>query len=98
MCDHESEYNLVSQLEDENVTSGAMQVVLNTLSRSSSCLYTYNFIYLFLAVLGLPCCPGLPFAVVHGPLITGASRVLEHGLLGTRASVVEAPSPRAEAQ
>lgn len=44
---------------------------------------------LFLATLGLHCCArafsncverGLPFLVVHGLLIVGASLVAEHGL------------------
>ena len=59
-------------------------------------LYIYSFlflknkfIYLFLAALGLPCCPrafssyGEPellFAAVRGLLIVVASLVVEHGL------------------
>ena len=47
------------------------------------------FIYLFLATLGLHCCPrafsscgkwGLLFVAVHGLLIAVASLVVEHGL------------------
>ena len=51
-----------------------------TLSGSSSCLYTCNFIYLFLAVLGLPAALGLLFAVAHGLLTVVASLVMQHGL------------------
>ena len=52
----------------------------------NKCIY---FIYLFLAALGLHCCPrafsscgerGLLFVVVHGLLIAVASLVTEHGL------------------
>ena len=48
-----------------------------------------NFIYLFLAALGLRCCPrafsscgerGLLFVAVRGLLIAMASLVAEHGL------------------
>ena len=51
--------------------------------------YIFNFIYLFLAVLGLHCCArafsscgkqGLLFIAVHGLLIAVASLVAEHGL------------------
>ena len=57
------------------------------------------FIYLFLAALGLCCCVrafsscgerGLLFVAVRGLLIAVASLVAEHGLLGTRASVIVA--------
>ena len=52
------------------------------------------FIYLFLAALGLCCCPwsfsscgerGLLFVAVRGLLIAVVSLVVEHGLLGMRA-------------
>ena len=52
-------------------------------------LFFFNFIYLFLAVLGLCCCTrafsscgeqGLLFVVVSGLLIAVASLVAEHGL------------------
>ena len=48
-----------------------------------------SFIYLFTAVLGLYCCPGLVFVavsgacslvLVHGLLVVVASSVAEHGL------------------
>ena len=57
------------------------------------------FIYLFLAVLGLPCCAGSSLVVTsrgysqvtgHGRLISVASLVAEHGLSGMRASVFAA--------
>ena len=49
----------------------------------------FNFIYLFLAALGLCCCErafsscgerGLLFVVVHGLLVAVASLVVEHGI------------------
>ena len=52
-------------------------------------LFFFNFIYLFLAVLGLRCCAralsscgerGLLFVAVRGLLIAVASLVAEHGL------------------
>ena len=52
-------------------------------------LFFLNFIYLFLAVLGLRCCTrapssygeqGLLFVAVRGLLIAVASLVAEHGL------------------
>ena len=52
-------------------------------------LFFFNFIYLFLAVLGLHCCAralsscgerGLLFVAVRGLLIAVASLVAEHGL------------------
>ena len=52
-------------------------------------LFFLNFIYLFLAVLGLRCCAralsscgerGLLFVAVRGLLIAVASLVAEHGL------------------
>ena len=52
-------------------------------------LFFLNFIYLFLAVLGLHCCAralsscgerGLLFVAVRGLLIAVASLVAEHGL------------------
>ena len=55
--------------------------------------------YLFLAVLGLPCCMGFclvvaskgcPLIVVHRFLIAVASLVLQHRTLGMQASAVEA--------
>ena len=54
-----------------------------------------RFIFLFLAVLGLPCCVWAfsscysPVAV-HGLLIAMASLVAEHGLQGAQASVIVA--------
>ena len=51
--------------------------------------FLYNFIYLFLVVLGLCCCAGFSLVVasggkslvvVHGRLIVVASLVAEHGL------------------
>ena len=59
---------------------------------SGGCLFKKKinlFIYLFLAVLGLPCCvwafsscgeQGLLFVAVHGLLIAVASLVVEHRL------------------
>ena len=56
-----------------------------------------NFIYLFLAALGLRCYTqafsscgeqGLLFAAVHGLLIAVASLVAEHGLQARRSVVV----------
>ena len=37
-------------------------------------------IYLFLAVLGLPCCVGYSLVVVHGLLVAVTPLVAEHGL------------------
>ena len=54
-----------------------------------SFFFFFNFIYLFLAVLGLPCCTqafsscgewGLLFIAVRGLLITVASLAVEQGL------------------
>ena len=42
-------------------------------------LYIYLFI-LFLAVLGLRCCPGVSLVVVCGLLIVVAFLLVEHGL------------------
>ena len=51
--------------------------------------FIYNFIYLFLTMLGLHCCVGFSLVVesggyslvaVHRLLITGASLVAEHSL------------------
>ena len=51
--------------------------------------FFFNFIYVFLAALGLRCCArafsscgerGLPFVLVRGLLIAVASLVAEHGL------------------
>ena len=47
-----------------------------------------NFIYLFLAVLGLHCCAGFSLVAMHGLLIAEASVAAEHG---SRASVVAPP-------
>ena len=70
-------------------------------------IWFLNFICVFLAVLGLRCCTGFslvvrvgrrPLVVVLGPLTAMAS-CLEHGLQGTRASVVGARGPsRRDAQ
>ena len=52
------------------------------------------FIYLILAVLGLHCCAGFSLVVVSRGLLSNfivSSLVVEHGLQGTRASVVVAP-------
>ena len=59
--------------------------------------YIYNFIYLFLVVLGLCCCMqfsliaasgGYPVVAVHRLLIAVASLIAEHRLQDVRASVV----------
>ena len=52
------------------------------------------FIYLILVVLGLHCCAGFSLVVVSRGLLSNfivSSLVVEHGLQGTRASVVVAP-------
>ena len=58
-------------------------------SSSSSFFFFYNFIYLFLAVLGLHCCSGFSLVLasggyslvaVHGFLIVVAFLVVEHKL------------------
>ena len=62
-----------------------------------------NFVYLFLAVLGLCCCKGFSLVVesegyslaAAGRLLAAvASPVAEHGLPGTQASVAAARGPR----
>ena len=61
--------------------------------------FSNNFIYLFLAMLGLCCCRGFSLVVVSGPyslavmcglLMAVASVVAGHGLQGTWASAVVA--------
>ena len=47
-------------------------------------LFLYNFVYLFLAVLGLPSCRGFPLVVVGG----GYSLVTAHGLFTVVAFLV----------
>ena len=58
-------------------------------SQYGMCIFKNNFIYLFLAVLGLHCCVGFSLivasgghslATVHRLLIAVASLVVEHGL------------------
>ena len=51
----------------------------------------YNFIYVFLAVLGLRCCTGFSLVAVPGPLTAVASLGAEHGLWGEPAAVVATP-------
>ena len=62
--------------------------------------FLYNFIYLFLAVLGLHCCSGFSLVVasrayslvaVHGLLTAVASLVAEHRLQGAWAGVAAVP-------
>ena len=52
-----------------------------------SVVYVYNFIYLFLAVLGLRCCTGSSLAAVSG----GYSPVVVSRLLIAVASLVGEP-------
>ena len=64
-------------------------LIINTSLFLGYFFFFSKFIYLFLAVLGLPCCArafsscserGLLFVVVHGLLMAVASLVVEHGL------------------
>ena len=66
-----------------------------------------NFIYLFLAVLGLRCCMGFSLVAasrgyslvtVRGLLIVAAFLVVEHTLWGTWASVLQLWGSRVQAQ
>ena len=52
--------------------------------------FFYNFIYLFLAVLGLHCCVGASLAVVRVLLMATAPFIAEHRLCSAWASVVVA--------
>ena len=47
--------------------------------------YFLIFIYLFVAELGLPCCPGLSLVVACWLLVMVASLVVDCGLYGTQA-------------
>ena len=60
-------------------------------------LFSYKFIYLFLAVLGLHCCGETSLVSAHQLLTVVASLGVEHGPQGTQAQELQFLGFRAQA-
>ena len=61
------------------------------IAQAVRCFFFFNnFIYLFLAVLGLHCCVGSSLVVVHALLMVTPPFIAEHRLCSAWASVVVA--------
>ena len=54
-------------------------------------LFFFLVLFIYLAVLGLPCCTGCSLVAVHGLLLVAASVLSELGFSDTCTSVVAAP-------